>query len=523
MSLRFPFLLALIVTLFAGCGPQQEVSLDYSEISGQDQPIIKGSVASPTQFRGVGALVVYNASSYSPFCTGILISSRLVLTAAHCLTKIQPKIKPGESVGFSYAPDLSAAGAFSKIVAVEKMTAHPSFPKSGTPPGALADYYDIAVVKLKTALNVPWERMISPTDAKTALKLTRGVLIMGYGLTNASVKTSGGVKHWGSATIGKVGSSEIWLNGATKYPQKCSGDSGGPTLVDVHPAPNIKSWRLVGVASRTGVDCTLGSIETRVDTYLKWIHSFGPIPCSSGLSSSCSPPLKSIGAACTTNGECKDGLCVTAYGKKVCAKACTSGASCPSGYSCVTNASKQVCLKSSTIPKAKLGEACTKNDDCDSKVCVNSGGKLVCSAYCSTTSQDCPSGYTCIAISGNTKGACVKTAPPPPPPPPPPPKGDPGDPCANAGECSSGICGSFDGTKYCTKICLPTSKDACGAKMECIPAGGGKYVCAKSEVVEPEEGVTDRSGCDIPGGTRDGLPAMALLLLGLALARRRSC
>jgi hypothetical protein len=156
-------------------------------------------------------------------------------------------------------------------------------------------------VELEQPLELPAAVMIRPSEAGPWLTTGIKVLIAGYGQADPERALSSGIKHHGESIIGEVGSSEFWLEHNDNMSQRCHGDSGGPVWVNTNPAQG-EEWKLIGIASRSNQDCTQGSIETRVDTYLEWIHQHISIPCGSGLSPDCvsgcslvqGPPVSTI-------------------------------------------------------------------------------------------------------------------------------------------------------------------------------------------------------------------------------------
>jgi hypothetical protein len=124
--------------------------------------------------------------------------------------------------------------------------------------------------------------LIRPSAVSGLLQPGTEVLIAGYGVTAPGDPSSNGVQHHGTTTLIEVGASELLLERGAR---KCIGDSGGPTLVE----RGGERW-LIGVSARSDGSCSTHSIETRVDAYLSWIHSFGEIPCGSGLSPDCETP-----------------------------------------------------------------------------------------------------------------------------------------------------------------------------------------------------------------------------------------
>ena len=114
------------------------------------------------------------------------------------------------------------------------------------------------------------------------------VLIAGYGLTNPYDQSSGGLKRHGTTAIAASRPAELRILGDSRPRSAAATRAARPSL-ELDGAAG-KEQRLIGVASRAGQGCAGGSIETRLDSFLGWLHGFGALPCGSGLSPECGPP-----------------------------------------------------------------------------------------------------------------------------------------------------------------------------------------------------------------------------------------
>lgn len=454
----FPMLgVGCALPLIAGCSPQTLLP------SYREQPIVGGQKAAEGFLPAVGALVAYHPQiGVKAFCSGTLVSDRLIVSAAHCVEAIgnPERIPEGIPVGFYTGVSVEDADAMSRVLPIKgndgsgknDWQAHPKY-YGGNPPGDLANYYDISVLKLQSPTTITPMKMIRPKEVGPLFAYGAKLLIAGYGVTTANTDTSG-VKRYGTTHLAAIGKSEILIESGAR---KCSGDSGGPTLIETKEGNG--DYRHIGVASRADLECSVGSIETRVDVYLDWIASFGTIPCGSGASADCEtlPPPK------------------------------------------------------------KVGETCAKATDCASKLCVSQLGKLLCSQACTLGGNDCPTGYACSAVAGQTGAACVKQQPVTPPK-----KKGLGEECSANTDCESNLCRQTEESQICSKQCDPESGcDVDG--LECRDDGDGQNLCLP---VQPE---TDSSGggCAMSApspcaSTEQGSVLLPLILaLGLPLCRRR--
>ncbi len=118
-----------------------------------------------------------------------------------------------------------------------------------------------------------------------------------------------------------------------------------------------------------------------------------------------------FGAPCKDDTVCNSGLCVQAYGGKICSHACDT-ADCEPGFSCqqvTSNGQDQIYA---CVPKFKhLCEPCAENKDCNdpgetNNVCISFGETgAFCGATCDPTSSDCPQGYQCQTVVNPATGA----------------------------------------------------------------------------------------------------------------------
>jgi secreted trypsin-like serine protease len=183
------------------------------------------------------------------FCTGVLISSTVVATAAHCV-----EAKTPAQVFFGTNPS-SAEGT---VIAVAHAEAHPDFD-----PDTLDN--DIALVTLARESRVrPMPVRMKPLDDAFVGEPIR---LVGFGIPSADAASASLRKRSGTTTIEELGSNDFRFNASPS--QTCLGDSGGPAFATIAGRESV-----IGIASSGDSDCKSYGRHTRADRYAQFITSY---------------------------------------------------------------------------------------------------------------------------------------------------------------------------------------------------------------------------------------------------------
>ncbi|XP_075873042.1 transmembrane protease serine 3 isoform X2 [Nelusetta ayraudi] len=253
----------------AACGSGKVTTLkclDCGSRPGFQSRIVGGNASGPGQFPWQVSLHF----SSEHLCGGSIISSRWILTAAHCVYGFADPAMWAVHVGVTEQPSNGA-----KSLAVERIVFHDRYRPKGLD-------YDVALMKLKTTLefNGLVEPICLPNHGE---EFADGTMcwISGWGATEEDGETSVVLR---SAAVPLLSSRRCnqpevyqgfisswmicagYLEGGT---DSCQGDSGGPLACEVSSV-----WKLVGATS-WGIGCAARNkpgVYTRVTQALGWVR-----------------------------------------------------------------------------------------------------------------------------------------------------------------------------------------------------------------------------------------------------------
>lgn len=229
---------------------------------------IVGGIKSTASFQkrnGIVALVIHSPDG-DGICTGTLISKRIVLTAAHCLSDA-----PATSISVVFATNVELAtkqntrnGVLSQV--------HELFFNSMI--GGKGAWNDVGLLKLDEDAPADMKFATLPSLMHKPLEAQTPIIQAGFGRTEATrmptSDTSGTLKQVAGIEVIRLlqDGKEMLLKEDGKG--SCNGDSGGPAFTKSPDGSLLQ----VGINSR-GTDwqsCIGAGIFTTVASHIKWIR-----------------------------------------------------------------------------------------------------------------------------------------------------------------------------------------------------------------------------------------------------------
>ncbi|RKH54542.1 S1 family peptidase [Corallococcus aberystwythensis] len=291
----------LCVALGFGCSTESEPDTFVS----QSNRVYNGNVAT-NDYPEVAMVHAGNA-----LCTGTLIDSSTVLTAAHCLDN-GPAIS-----SISVAFDVPGIGRV--LYSASGYELHPDYDMDYLLGIVVSSHHDTALIYLSTPAPYPLAKLISPSEESAWISDGTFAWAVGYGENNLGGGwNSTGVKVQG---VGYVSNVKDWIIRVDGLPgSACAGDSGGPFFSYVG-----NTRKQVGVLSWGVPSCESWNKYARLVLDLDWIQARADLPCDSGKScadrcgdGTCDMNYESIydcpyDCAYTVDG---DGFCSIALGER---------------------------------------------------------------------------------------------------------------------------------------------------------------------------------------------------------------
>ena len=272
-------------------------------------PMIYGGSApdAPEHDAVVGLHQLANGGSsvyVQPFCTGTLVTTDVVITAAHCLDTARGGRNYKEMSASDlaiYVGDDPSLDIVDHLYQVSDLQIYSGYNRNSL-------VGDIAILRLSSDIT----ESVTPVDylpsasGFSSSDVGMDINFAGFGEAEDG---SSGVKLQVDGTLGGLGCAVTGCpssgDSATQvsYAQggggPCFGDSGGPLFVTRN-----STVYLAGITSYGDAYCTIYGVSTRVDAYETWIESYIGSTPDTGTSDT-----GTSDTGTTDPGTCGDGVC----------------------------------------------------------------------------------------------------------------------------------------------------------------------------------------------------------------------
>jgi hypothetical protein len=340
----------LLVAAAGACGVPPELGVERQAVVGGALDLGSSAVGAVVPVSPLCGEPV-DASHASPVtCTGTLVAPRVVLTAAHCVEGVDaPQV-----LSVVFAPEVAEALPAERVRAALGRL-HPAWSAGVNDIGALILAEDAPVAPSPLDLSALPSDLVGQT--------TR---VVGFGIDDGGQT---GSRRSGTARIAAVNAGTFSI--AADPGMSCSGDSGGPSFLEVDGGE-----RLIGVTSFGDLACTTGT-HTRVDVHAAFLQA---ILDEGAQAPTARPPLDPT--------------------VDTCAARCEGHADCPPGMACVTRPGGEKSCAAAGLEAGHFGAVCTEPDG--DRLCVKAGE--TCRLWLPCAEPDEADGGGC-AVARNSRSA----------------------------------------------------------------------------------------------------------------------